>query len=177
MEGEPSASEGGQPWSSIYQCHDGCFFSIVCSSCALCEVAEFLDDPVVMDTPSAIDKFGCCGQLRSTFATCTVCLCGCCCKDWVQPCYLTHCAVRMSKKLNRDMSTLGPCGDHECCDANCNFMWPCTTFCTLCMIYGEMKKARAQSRKYASAPEGEPSIQMTFASDVTAAESMRIERE
>jgi len=55
----------------------------------------------------------------------------------------TDLVSRLADRLDKDMSTFACHGESECCGANCNFICPYTSPCTHCMMYAEMKRARA----------------------------------
>ena len=112
-------SQADEPWKGIYQCHSGCFYSMCCSACAMCEVAEFLDEPA--DVGRNIDKFGCVGQTLSICVTLACPISICLCRSWMLPCYYSDYAQRLGTKLGKDMFTLGPCPESSCCDANVRF--------------------------------------------------------
>mmetsp|Transcript_12981 Transcript_12981/g.33275 ORF Transcript_12981/g.33275 Transcript_12981/m.33275 type:complete len:162 (+) Transcript_12981:47-532(+) len=126
------------PWDKLYQIHSGCCYATFCSPCATCEIAEFLGES------GTLDKFGCVGQTISSCIATPLCpLTICLCRSWIQPCYNTDLTTRLARRLEKDMSTFGCHGESECCGANCNFLCPHTVMCVHCLVYAEMKKARA----------------------------------
>ena len=83
--------------------------------------------------------------------------CACVCPEYFACCYFSDLASRVGRKLHKDPSTYGPCGDLQDSptEFSCNLALPLPLCfvgaCTQSMLFAEVRKAQRAAEAPASA--------------------------